>query len=315
MRKFGEIWSPTDSGIFVPSGHVTEVSDRRRITFAHAKSNALEIEKLYTTNNLELSPESGLAKLIENAKKLSDGWLMNQWDGLGRINAMYSLHLQRIAEAILPLAKIPNRRKYLEELMSGEVDFFKRQASRAKDILWELELWALLSEAGSHPVLQDPPDIVLPIEDRTLGIACKKVYSEKNVEKILSEAVSQVEGSYDIGVVAVNLDELVPEECVLKVDTERQMAHMLQGECSDFVHRHERHFRKYLSTGRLVAALFSVHVVAEVAEWNGTFNNCRQSLVWNIPGLVPEKERLLRRFEQIVVSAPSAVVGGRRQAI
>jgi hypothetical protein len=274
------------------------------MTFVHAKTSALDLEKLYAASHIPISPACALAKLIDNAKRLSDGWLLNEWEGLTRINAMYSCHLQRIAEAVLPLAAVADRRTYLERLTTAEVDFFKRGASPAKDVLWELEVWSLLRDAGALAELRDPPDVVVPIDDAMLGIACKKIYSEKNVEKVLSEAVSQVEGDFNVGVVAMNLDESTPAEHVLKVRTEREMAEMLQAECQAFVKRHERHFRKYLSTGRLIAALVSVHVVAEVEEWSSTFNNCRQSLVWNIPGLPENKQTLVRRFERIVLDIP-----------
>src|SRR5581483_5015047 len=308
MRSFGEIWAPTATGLLVPSGHLSESAGRARMTFVHAKSSAIELEHLYAESGLPISPSCPLAKLIDNAKRLSDGWLLNEWDGLTRINAMYSCHLQRIAEAMLPLATVARRGRYLEHLTSSELDFFKRGASAAKDVLWELELWSLLRDAGAPAELRDPPDIVVPIDYAVLGIACKKVYSEKNVAKVLSEAVEQVEGEFDVGVVAVNLDELTPADHVLKVRTERDMARMLQARCDEFVRQHERHLHKYLSTRRLIAAMVSIHVVAEVEEWNSSFNNCRQSTVWNIPGLAERKQALVRHFERMILDIPHGSV-------
>jgi hypothetical protein len=278
-----------------------ESSDRRKTTFVHIKARAQEIAALYVDAGLKLPPTCALARLIENAKILSDRWLMNEMEGLSIVHAFHAMHLQRIADATLSLARVPERERYLESLTAGELDFFHRGASPAKDTLWELELWSLLRERRSAADLKDPPDIVLALGAKTLGIACKKIYSEKNVEKVLSQAVAQVEGSHDVGIAALNLDELTPANTVLKVNTEREMSQKLQNHCTEFIQRHERHFRKYLSTGRLVAALVSVHVIADVGEWDVPFNNCRQSTVWVIPGLVAEKETLVRQFQRIVV--------------
>ena len=302
MRKhFGEVWISVGSGILVPSGHIWESSDRQKTNFVQVKARAQEIEQLYATAGLTMSPACVLARLIDNAKTLSDRWLANDMADATMLHAFYALQLQRIADAILPLVNVSGRERYLSGLMSGEIDFFKREPSYAKDILWELELWSLLRERHASASLQDPPDIVLELAGRTLAIACKKIYSEKNVEKVLSEAVGQVEANYDVGVVAINLDELTPADTILKVKTESEMTRMLQAHTSSFLHRHERHFRKYLSKGRLVAALVSVNVIADVTEWDVPFNNSRQSTVWTIPGLAAEKESLVHRFQQIIV--------------
>ncbi len=300
-RTFGQMWVPTHSGVLVPTGHVAESSVRYKTNFVQVKARAHEIEQLYASVALTMSPVCGLAKLIENAKTLSDKWLMNDLEQTSTINAFYALHLQRVADAVLTLADVPDKKRYLRKLMSGEIDFFSRGPSQAKSFLWELELWSLLRERGAEAILEDPPDIVITLSGKTLGIACKKIFSENNVEKVLSEAVNQVKDCYDVGVVAINIDDLTPGNMVLKVNTEREMAHLLQDVCAKFLSRHERHFRKYLSTGRLVAALVAVHVIADVKEWEVAINNSRQSTVWTIPGLAPEKESLLHQFQQIIL--------------
>lgn len=287
--------------MLVPIGHVAESSDRSKTNFVQVKGRAQDIERLYASAGVLLPTSSGLGKLIANAKTLSDRWLCNEMEGITMVHAFYALHLQRVADAVLALVEVPTKERYLNSLTSGDIDFFSRGFSNAKDILWELELWSLLRERSASALLSDPPDIEVHFSDKKIGIACKKIYSENNVEKVLSQAVEQVEDDFDVGVVAINLDELVPGGTVLKVNTEQQMAVRLQQHCADFLGRHERHFRKYLSTGRLVAALVSVHVIADVAEWDVPFNNCRQSTVWTIPSLTAEKEALMRQFQRIVL--------------
>jgi hypothetical protein len=187
----------------VPSGSVADAANRKTTNFLHVKERAKEIQQLYTATGLTMSPVCGLAKLIENAKSLADNWLANQTADNSMLDVFYALHLDRIADAILPLRDVPGRDRYLNTLTSGNIDFFARENSHAKNILWELELWSLLRRACPSTILQDPPDIVLPLTGGRLGVSCKKTYSENNIEKVLSEAVSQVEGEFDVGVVAL----------------------------------------------------------------------------------------------------------------
>lgn len=256
---------------------------------------------MFAGAGVTMSPTCGLEQLIGNAQSVADRWFTNQTPDSSMLDVFYVLHLDRLADAILPLRDVPDRNKYLNALTSGDLDCFSRKSSYAKNIFWELELWAILRKRCPSAALEDPPDIVLPLAGGTLAIACKKIYSENNVEKVLSEAVSQVEIDFDVGVVALSLDELIPPEAVLRVRNKAELDRFLHTHTDEFIARHERHLRKYLSSGRLVSALVSVSVIAHVLEWKIQFNNARSSLAWTIPGLAPEKEALLKQFQGITV--------------
>jgi hypothetical protein len=278
-----------------------ETSNRKKTNFLHVKAKAKEIEDLYASAGLAISPACGLAQMIGNAKTLANQWLSNQTADSSMNDVFYAIHLNRIAEAILPLYDVPNRKKYLKALTSGDLDCFSRQSSYAKNIFWEVELWSILRRNCPSAFLQDPPDITLPLSGGTLGISCKKIYSENNVEKVLSEAVGQVEANFDVGVVALNLDDLTPPDTILRVRNKTEMDGFLQRHTDEFIARHERHFRKYLASGRIVSALISVNVIADVLDWKVQFNNARSAIAWTIPGLEPKKEALLKQFRDIAV--------------
>ena len=278
-----------------------EISNRKKTNFLLVKEKAKEIEVLYANAGLTISPACGLAQMIENAKTLADRWLSNQTIDSSMIDVFYAIHLNRIAEAILPLHDVPNRKKYLKALTSGDIDCFSRQSSYAKNIFWEIELWSTLRRDCPSIYLQDPPDITLQLSGGTLGISCKKIYSENNVEKTLSEAVEQVEADFDVGVVALNLDDLTPPDTILRIRNKTEMDGFLQRHTDEFIARHERHFRKYLASGRIVSALISVNVIADVLDWKVQFNNARSAIAWTIPGLEPKKEALLKQFRDISV--------------
>jgi hypothetical protein len=299
--KAGTIWSPTKSGVVVP-GRVWDSTVRSTTNLVEVKTAAEAVEVLYADTGVAIAPACDLSALIASAKTAGRKMIANGLETVTRDELFRALHFLRVADAVLPLADedLEQRRRYLEALTSGTFDFFNNDPSPPKDRFWELELWAALRRRWPSTSLQDPPDIVLRLPGGNLAIACKKIYSEANIEKNLSEAVAQVEGDYDVGIVAMNVDGLVPAGTFLRVDREGQMADKLQGMNGDFLRRNDRYWRKYLSTGRLVAAMACIHSVVQVREWRVPLNTASQILVWTIPGLSAEKSKLLDQFRELV---------------
>ncbi len=295
-RKHQQIWLNTPSGIAVPAGTTSQLNQASSQTYLAIKDKAKAIEQLYTTNQIPLPTTSDLARLIEDAKALSDSWITNRINDTPMTTLFRVGHLDRIAEAILPLADVPDRSKYLTAFSSGSLDLLKRVRSPAKDLLWEVELWSTLRRRSFNATLQEPPDLVVRFEDSTVGIACKKLYSEKHVQNVFSQAVDQIESTFSFGIVAINLDDLVPPDQILKSPTQKLMGQFIDNLNVRFIQRHERHFRKYLASGRILSALVSTSVLADVYAEHTRFNNARQVNVWTIPGLSKEKEKQLRRF-------------------
>jgi len=245
---------------------------------------------------------SDLARLITDAKTLSDSWLMCQVDNTPMILLFRTGLLDRIADAVLALADVPDRARYLGALASSSLDLLGRQRSTAKDVLWEIELWAILKHRLFDATLEEPPDIVVKFSESRIGVACKKLYSEKHVQNVLSQAVSQIESSFDFGIVAVNIDDLVPANQILRTPTQETMAQYISDLNARFLASHERHFRKYLASGRAISALVSTSVVADVYGGGTRLHNATQSTVWTIPGLPLEKERQLKNFYNVLMA-------------
>jgi hypothetical protein len=82
--------------------------------------------------------------------------------------------------------------------------------------------------------LDDPPDVIVNYENSRIGIACKKLYSERHVQNVLSEAVGQIEGDFDFGIVGLNLDDLLPEGVVLKGSSTNAVAERLLAQTTFF---------------------------------------------------------------------------------
>lgn len=301
-NRIGQIWEKLPSGIIVPSARVSDTSVRTKKNFIEIKNRAEEIGKIYEEAGILLPSNSGLGKLINNAKKLCNNWLLCNKDGLSYEMFFWGFHFDRVADAILQLRHEPEKNKHLKALISGTLNFFERKRSKAKNILWELEVLAMLRERMAKVYLKDPPDIVVDYEDSRVGIACKKLYSEKHVQNVLSEAVKQIEKEFEFGIVAINIDDLLQSDVVLKMKSSEAVSEKLNQKNSEFINKHSRHFNKYLSTSRIISAIISTSIIADVASEKPRFRNTYQWTVWTISELSDRHREQLNNFYNTVMN-------------
>ncbi|MBI5675361.1 MAG: hypothetical protein HZC48_05990 [Nitrospirae bacterium] len=296
------IFIETQSGVLVQSGNSSDFTAQDSSSYLAVKQRGIELQELYQKNDLLISPTSYLSKLIGDTSSLSDSWLCNDHSCDTALQLFSLSQLDRVAKAALPLGVSVQSKKYLGALLTGSLDLLSREQSKAKDTLWELELWQVLVGMGIHASLEEP-DIVVSFDGARIGIACKKFYSENNVSKVLSQAVSQFEGDFDFGIIAINLDDLTPANTILKARSMSQMFEVISQLNDSFIIKHERHLRKYLEMGRAISALVSTAVIADVPTTKPRFFNSRQSTIWNIPGLAIDKEKQMRNFFNAVNAA------------
>ena len=134
-RTKEQLWHTTKSGVVAPVGISATLSVSSTSTYLQIKEKAKAIEKLYRDNSVPLPPDCALANLVNDAKTLSDAWLMDNsevatWPLIFRVS-----FLDRIADAVLPLTDVPECGKFLAVLTSGNLNLQQRKRSRAKDIL------------------------------------------------------------------------------------------------------------------------------------------------------------------------------------
>lgn len=296
QKHVERIWYGRESGLVVPEGIVSDLSLSYSQTYLQIKEKAAAVEKLYVEDNIPLPPSSDLAKLVAEAQALSDMWLIGRPEEIP-ISLLFRVGLfDRIAEAILPLLDVADQCKFLAALVSGTLDLLNRKRSNAKDVLWEIELWAILKRRSFDADLEEPPDIVVRFEETKVGIACKNLYSERHVQNVLSQALKQIEGGFDFGIVALNIENLLPPNHILRTPSQETLGQFINDLNIRFIRSHERHFRKYLASGRVISVLVSTAVLADVYRARTRFNNARQSTIWTIPGLPHDKDRELRKF-------------------
>jgi len=295
-----KIWGRSDSGVLVPVGRVSDTSSRSRSNYSQIRHKAREIEKIYLEAGIRLPTNSELGLMVQNTEELWEKWFLGNRENVSYKVFFLGMHLDRIGDAVIPLRDLLSKTD-LKRLLSGSLNFFSREKSNAKDAFWELEVCSKLRNRKADASLREPPDVVVEYETSRIGIACKKLYSEGHVQNVLSQAVKQIEKEFDFGIVAINLDDLLPEDVVLKRGSSEAVSKRLLEINERFLRVHERHFRKYLSKGRLISAIVSTSMIADVLTERPQFRNTYQWTIWTIPGLDSKYSAQVEKFYQTVM--------------
>lgn len=265
-------------GNFTFSGSTTEASSASSHTFEEVSEKAAKLRKLFGSNNLNLHRSPSFIKLLDGTEAMvGTSFEDRTFDQL-----LSALQIQRLADALLPLSGNPQAHEKLAETLNGSINLLCRNRSKAKDTLWELEMHRILSNLEFNTQFAEP-DLIVTLADISTGVACKKLYSEANVEKVLSQAVCQIEQNCKSGIVALDIEDLLPENAVLKVPDFYDMSTCLNQHNNSFMKRHERHIRKYLEPGRAISVVVSCAAIVDIFDRTPRFHNARQTTIWNIP--------------------------------
>ena len=283
----------TDAGILVPAGMQQDSTGHSTSGLLELKDKAFAIESIYAECGLAISPQSGLARVLSDAKYVADRWMLNQDKDVTGEQYLRTTHFGQFADSIINLRNVQDRSRYLTRLLSGPLDNYSKGHSDAKNTLWELELWSALLRRNIMAALVDPPDIILSIHDYEISVACKKLYSEKHVQNVLSEAVRQIEQLNSPGIVAINIDEFGASGRVFMGTTSEHATGQLHQMNIEFLSKHDRHFRKYLKSERIAGALISIGCVADLSKGNPRLNFTRMHTIWCLEDRSPEQERCL----------------------
>lgn len=260
------------------AGHTSEFSAERTNSFELVARDAARLRGLYIELGLPLNRSPTLLALIEDSETLAS----TVEDERTFAHLLSALQVQRIAAAILPLADTSQAREKLAETLDGGIGFLSRTSSKAKNTFWELELHRVLSACGIETRFAEP-DLMVALAGSDAGVACKKLYSEANVEKVLSQAIRQIERNCSSGIVALDIEDLLPENAILQVPNLQGMATRLNAHNDTFMQRHERHLRKYLEQGRAISVVVSCGALVDILDRSPRFYTARQTTMWNIP--------------------------------
>jgi hypothetical protein len=280
------------------AGHLTQIGTTSAFTsvasspYSGIKSRALSLVDLFNSHGLDMRKSASLQRLIDMTIAMSDSWDSGAKDEVTFAHLLAAVQIDRITSAALSTTRCVAQDSTLRGLLTGSLDLLGREQSKAKDTLWELELLRILVDHKIDVTLGEP-DLSVHFSGAPEGFACKKIYSERNVSKVLSNAVSQIEREGEFGIIALNLDDLFPVNAILKAPTLAVMSSILEDRINAFLRTHERHLRKYLTPGRAISALVSCAAIADVEN---RLLNARQTTVWQIPGIPDAKAEQMNQF-------------------
>lgn len=266
-----------------------------KINYKEIHNQVKYIQKKFDDNNITINQQSYLFKLLENT-------LANYNDSNTYFEMFDALYTNRIYSALLNLEGFKNKDKYLKDLLNGTLDFMEVTQSHSKNILFELEVAGSLRKIFKNTYL-DEPDIVVPFKNGNVGIACKKVISENNFEKQLSKGVKQIkDNDFIFGIVAINIDNLLPEKTILNAETISQASDILHEENMKFINKYSSKFFKYLKENRIISVLVVSSTIVDIKNEKPRFSNITQSTLWTIQDLGEEHKEKIDKFKLLASS-------------
>lgn len=273
---------------------------RNTTSFVDTKHSALKLVDLYKSAGISLNKNCDLGRLITEAVEVADSWLAGKVFTTADNSAIArGQYLDRIVTAALPLASVSDCEGHLRALKKGSLDPSTRTRSLAKDKFWELELWVILNKRGVPAVLNEP-DIIATIPRGEISIACKRIYSPTNARKQMSNGVKQIAKYGRTGILAVNIDDLLPAHALVEACKIEDAALYLDGCNSDFATTNHKQISGYIAAGRAAAIWIAICCPVRIPPGIGTVSECRQNLFWVHPHLDEAKAGDMSELQRIL---------------
>lgn len=235
---------------------------------------------MFERHGVTVNPESELARLMVAAEALADRDLTRPIESQAEFDQMLqAAHFDRLSDAILLLDDQLAPAHHLRRLTAHSLDFMNvRAPSPAKDAFWEFELWEKIKRRHANTTLAEP-DIVVATDAGELPVACKKIYALKAAETRLRKGMHQLARFNGVGVVAINIDDLVTRSQVLRHTTADALGAAMENVTLEFFNRNGAQLQQYFERGRVSAAAVSLTLFAEFTEDSPRFNYMHQLTV------------------------------------
>lgn len=262
---------------------------------------ASQVRHLYLKHKVAIPSTSDLSRILVSASEMTDLWYLGDFSRVTPPEVYGAHYADRVLRSVLKLARLDDARHRLRTLLNGSLDPDRRLVSQAKNLLWELELLSVLEHRGFECELEEP-DLKVRSDGEDLAIACKKVYSEKNFSKVMSQGVRQVERSGCPGMVAIQIDDLLHEEAVIVAPTHENYFSAVTNINIEFLSRNEEVLRKYLTADRVCAVLVACAVPGFIQDTDAPCVTTRQFTFWSLPTANARLVDLMDRFRQSLFS-------------
>jgi len=290
------------SGLLIPAPPDEKLEQRKNILSLDNLNESLgAVRALVSKYRIPNFAASDLGQLVVDVEKVANKISSTVQCFLHINDFMDCLSFARISNTVTILDGHPQAAVFLKKLTDGPIRMRKRRASCAKDTLWELEMLKKLQDCNIPSRLQEPPDIVWTLNGQSSGIACKKLYSTKHVQYVLSKGVSQIKQSGGYGIVAFNLDELMPNGA-FRAPRDRFRMLAVKQLTDQFILRHASRFSKYAREGRLFGIVVSTTSISFINQPAGYLPSSMENqwTIWIPADLPNEQSERINLFRQYI---------------
>lgn len=296
MHMTGAVSIPADiSDALPPKPH--EGLGRNRVdTYELIAQRVRLVREVLIERNIRVRSGSSLSQFLSQAEILDQQW----HDGTATSIEVLrdAAHVNRLALAVLALRDDPAIKEPLHRMASNVMMPDTRQQSRGKDALWEIVLLAHLRDIGVEARFEDPPDIVVMLDGVDYPIACKKVWTERGVKEHIRKASKQLRRFGNGGVIALNLDDLVPPGKLLRHDDRESAGSFLDQFNLGFIERHRSVLQQAVMDGHCDGVWVSVCTATDLVAEKTRFNLYTQTAIWHLSDASEASKARLLRFTQ-----------------
>ncbi len=228
-------------------------------------------ERAIRERGIRFTSQSVLHKLFADARKLDREWRDSSKspDLVTGINAVYA---EKIARVVTDLIDAPGVEEALQRIAGSDVNLSHRLKSQGKDALWELSLLTTLLRKQISAELVDPPDIVVELRMGSYAIACKKIYELKSLFSRMRDGAKQISKSGSPGVIALNIDDLLPGDHILTSQNPKTALDILSSETKRFFQENSTAFGRIREKNCLDGVLISASTISDITQTSTRLN-------------------------------------------
>ena len=212
--------------------------------------------------------------------------------------------LVRIVDAWLPDAGDPAVAQRLRALLGGDaLPEGDATESAGRDAQAELHVGAQLRQAGL-PCQVAEPDFLVTVADTRLGIAVKRVKSDRRLEKRAGQAAQQIAGQALDGVVVLEVSELVAAEGRLWLAAvDEPLPQRCRAVAADFAGRAVAALQGRSSAGRVCGVIVAVSTSSVLLDLRRTGD----ILLWSAAETRPLGDPGARAFRDLATRVHGAL--------
>ena len=253
------------------------------------------VEQVLADRGLRVHSGSSLGALLAKVRRLhkkAESLTNEQWRPLF-LRANEGAWIARAIEAALD---DPNAKEAIHRIVRSQMGLTTRQQSLGKDALWELDLYRRIKLGGTAVRFEEPDLLVsLGADLGDYAVACKKIYSAQVVPERLNEACDQIKEHGRPGIVAFNLDDLLPETDVWVEPDRASLKSRLDAWNSSFISENEKYFETAVKQGDCDGIVVFTSVISDVPDMSPRITISRTSSMW-YKGATPIAKRRCQKF-------------------